>query len=160
MPGARLIGTVKQYDWGGFSFIPSLLNVSNGDKKPFAEYWMGVHPQAGCRIELPEGSYDLPGYIQQHKLLLGDYVNRKFGNIPYLFKALDVRDMLSIQVHPSKAEAEKEFARENEAGVPLDSPQRNYKDTNHKPELMVAMGEFWLLHGFKPEDELKKTLSG
>ena len=160
MAGARLTGTVKHYDWGGFSFIPSLLNVSNPDKKPFAEYWMGVHPQAGCRIEIDNTSYGLPDYIQQNRpSVLGAYVDQHFGNIPYLFKTLDVRDMLSIQVHPSKAEAEKDFARENEAGIPLDSPERNYKDANHKPELLVAVGEFWLLHGFKPEPILRKTLA-
>src|SRR5690242_9123036 len=134
MPGARLIGTVKHYDWGGFSFIPSLLDVSNTEKKPFAEYWMGIHPQAGCRIELNGKNYDLAAYIGESRVsLLGDYVNKKFGTIPYLFKALDVRDMLSIQVHPSRAEAEKDFAQENAAGIPLDSPKRNYKDNNHKP---------------------------
>jgi mannose-6-phosphate isomerase len=66
--------------------------------------------------------------------------------------------MLSIQVHPSKAAAEKEFARENAEGVPLDSPARNYKDDNHKPELIVALSDFWLLHGFKPTEELVYTL--
>ncbi len=66
--------------------------------------------------------------------------------------------MLSIQVHPSKADAVKDFAAENVKGVSLNSPQRNYKDDNHKPELMVAMGDFWLLHGFKPEKEMKETL--
>ncbi|MEI9808695.1 MAG: type I phosphomannose isomerase catalytic subunit [Bacteroidota bacterium] len=69
--------------------------------------------------------------------------------LPYLFKVLDVKDMLSIQVHPSRSSAEKEFARENREGIPLDSPKRSYKDANHKPELMVALGDFWLLHGFK-----------
>jgi mannose-6-phosphate isomerase len=79
--------------------------------------------------------------------------------MPYLLKALDVNDMLSIQVHPSKAAAEKDFAAENAAGVPLSSPERNYKDTNHKPELMVAMGEFWLLHGFRPPASMKEILA-
>lgn len=160
MPGAKLSGTVKHYDWGGFSFIPALLHVSNTEKRPFAEYWMGVHPQADCRIELPQGdTLLLADYINQHKAAaLGDYVNSRFGSIPYLFKALDVKDMLSIQVHPSKAAAIDDFARENEAGLPLTSANRNYKDDNHKPELMVAMDSFWLLHGFKPEDEIRATL--
>ena len=70
---------------------------------------------------------------------------------PYLFKVLDVKEMLSIQVHPSKAAAEKEFARENAEGIPLDSPHRNYKDDNHKPEMMVALSDFWLLHGLNQQ---------
>ena len=54
MPGIyRLKGTVKHYDWGGTSFIPALLQAENKDKQPFAEYWMGVHPQDNCTAELP-----------------------------------------------------------------------------------------------------------
>jgi mannose-6-phosphate isomerase len=162
MKGAALLtGTVKHYDWGGNDFIPSLLNVSNSDQQPYAEYWMGVHPQAGCKVEVEKGRFVLlPDIINQEgKKALGDYVFKRFGNLPYLLKALDVKKMLSIQVHPSKAEAEKDFEKENAAGIALDSPNRNYKDNNHKPELMVAMGEFWLLHGFKPEGLLKQTLN-
>lgn len=140
----RLKGTVKHYDWGGPSFIPSLLNRENKENKPFAEYWMGTHLQGISRVESEDGEEkDLTAYISQ---------------LPYLFKVLDVKDMLSIQVHPSKQAAEKEFARENEDGIPLDSPTRNYKDDNHKPELMVALSDFWLLHGFKPPEELVYTL--
>lgn len=156
----RLTGSVKHYDWGGAAYIPSLLNLPNKEEKPFAEYWMGVHPQADCIVQLDDGtSYLLRDKIQANPAaMLGEVVQKRFGNLPYLFKVLDVKDMLSIQVHPSKAEAIIDFARENKAGVPLDSPQRNYKDNNHKPELMVAMGDFWLLHGFKPEKEMKDTL--
>lgn len=157
---ARLKGTVKHYAWGGYSFIPELLKLSNSNKEPYAEYWMGVHPQADCKIEMANGIEKLLSdrINEDHLASLGEYVYNKFGNMPYLLKALDVRDMLSIQVHPSKAEAEKDFARENAANIPLDAPSRNYKDDNHKPELMVAMGDFWLLHGFKPAKELEYTL--
>jgi len=158
---ALLTGTVKHYDWGGTDFIPSLLNVSNPDQEPFAEYWMVVHPQAAGKVEMEKGiNVSLPDLINSEgEKVLGEYVFKRFGNLPYLLKALDVKKMLSIQVHPSKSEAEKDYARENAAGIPLDSPSRNYKDTNHKPELMVAMGEFWLLHGFKSADLLKQTLN-
>jgi len=157
----KLTGTVKHYDWGGAAFIPALLDVSNTDGKPFAEYWLGVHPQADCKVVFPDQSETLlREYIAGNgERLLGKYVYRQFGNMPYLLKALDVNDMLSIQVHPSKAAAEKDFAAENAAGVPLSSPERNYKDTNHKPELMVAMGEFWLLHGFRPPASMKEILA-
>lgn len=145
MPGIyRLKGTIKHYDWGGASFIPSLLKIANTGNKPFAEYWMGTHPLGVSLVETTEG--------QVKKLT--EFVNE----LPYLFKILDVKDMLSIQVHPSKADAEREFARENKEGIPLDSPQRSYKDNNHKPELMVALGDFWLLHGFKPAKELEYIL--
>jgi mannose-6-phosphate isomerase len=61
-------------------------------------------------------------------------------------------------VHPAKHEAEVEFARENREKIPIDAPHRNYKDDNHKPELMVALGDFYALHGFKPVEELRDTL--
>lgn len=158
---SQLNGTVKYYDWGGTEFIPALLDVNNIEKRPFAEYWLGVHPQASCKIILPgEDARLLTTYIAADaKKLLGDPVYRKFGTIPYLLKALDVNDMLSIQVHPSKEAAERDFVRENKTGIPLDSPLRNYKDNNHKPELMVAMGDFWLLHGFRPEKEIQAILN-
>ena len=140
----RLKGTVKHYDWGGFSFIPSLLKIENKEHRPFAEYWMGTHSLGNSLVELPDGG----------EKVLSDLA----PNLPYLLKVLDVKNMLSIQVHPSKAAAEIEFARENAEGIPLDSPKRNYKDDNHKPEMLVALSDFWLLHGFKPEKELVYTL--
>ncbi|NOT52715.1 MAG: mannose-6-phosphate isomerase, class I [Chitinophagaceae bacterium] len=160
MPGIyRLKGTVKHYDWGGTSFIPSLLQTGNDDRLPFAEYWMGVHAQDNCTIELPDHRRVLlKEFLKEHPGFLGNDVQQRFGHLPYLFKVLDVHKMLSIQVHPTKAAAEKEFARENTEGIAVDSPRRNYKDDNHKPELMVALSDFWLLHGFKPPEELVYTL--
>jgi mannose-6-phosphate isomerase len=67
--------------------------------------------------------------------------------------------MLSIQVHPTKKNAELEFAAENGKGIALTAGNRNYKDDNHKPELMLALSDFWLLHGFKPEEELMRILA-
>ena len=122
----------------------SLLKIDNKNNQPFAEYWMGIHPLGISKVHLPGGDTKL----------LTDYA----GDIPYLLKVLDVKDMLSIQVHPSKSSAEEEFARENKEGIPLDSPQRNYKDDNHKPEMLVALGDFYLLHGFKTEKLLAAIL--
>ncbi|ANH82169.1 mannose-6-phosphate isomerase, class I [Niabella ginsenosidivorans] len=157
---ALLKGEVKHYDWGGVSFIPALLQIENPQMKPFAEYWMGVHPGAGCTIRLNDGrEVLLRDYIQEHpEELLGSAVKQLFNGMPYLLKVLDVRDMLSIQVHPSKEQAAIDFELENKKGIALDAPDRNYKDKNHKPELMVALSEFYLLHGFKPEKELLATL--
>jgi mannose-6-phosphate isomerase len=108
----------------------------------------------GHAIEIP-----LNGYIRERpEATLGSYTARRFGRLPYLLKILDVKDMLSIQVHPTKKSAEREFAAENKKGVALGAPDRNYKDDNHKPELMASLNEFWLLHGFKPEEELQKIL--
>ncbi len=158
---AQLKGTVKHYDWGGTQFIPSLLDVNNEEERPFAEYWLGIHPQADCQVILSDGSvrYLRDYFSTASPTALGEYVAKEFETMPYLLKALDVRDMLSIQVHPSKEDAVKDFVEENRKGIQHDSPHRNYKDDNHKPELMVAMGAFWLLHGFKPEDKLKEVLT-
>lgn len=90
---------------------------------------------------------------------LGSYTAERFGRLPFLLKILDVKDMLSIQVHPSKRSAEEEFEAENRRGIALNAADRNYKDDNHKPELMAALSEFWLLHGFKQEEELMRLLA-
>ncbi|MBL0334083.1 MAG: mannose-6-phosphate isomerase, class I [Chitinophagaceae bacterium] len=140
----HLRGRVKHYDWGGTIFIPGLLGIENPEKQPFAEYWMGTHHLGVSDVEISEGHYQpLPEIT---------------GTIEYLFKAQEVKQMLSIQVHPSKKSAEFEFARENKEGIPVDAPNRNYKDDNHKPELIVALSDFWLLHGFKPAEELHDIL--
>ncbi len=139
-----LKGVIKHYDWGGFSFIPSLLKLDNGEKKPFAEYWLGTHPLGISTVEFEKGGTSGLDILA--------------GNLPYLFKAQEVKEMLSIQAHPSKKAAEIEFARENAEGIPLEAAYRNYKDDNHKPEMLVALGDFWLLHGFKPADQLEATL--
>ena len=157
-----LKGSVKHYDWGGYSFIAALLQVDNPEKIPLAEYWLGIHPLDNTLLEGTEHGIDgialLRKYLDHYPDLLGKYVVKRFGRLPYLLKILDVRSMLSIQVHPSKKMAEEGFAKENANNIPLDSPDRNYKDNNHKPELFVAMNDFWLLHGFKPAVELTKTL--
>jgi mannose-6-phosphate isomerase len=157
----RLKGKVQHYAWGGFDYIPGILSVSNADKKPFAEYWMGAHENAPSGLVVAEGeTVALDKYIGQGpEERLGGYTFSRFGRLPYLLKILDVKDMLSIQVHPTKKNAEIEFAAESKKGVALNAPDRNYKDDNHKPELMLALSEFWLLHGFKPLMQLQKVLA-
>jgi mannose-6-phosphate isomerase len=158
---AKLRGKVQHYAWGGASFLPRLLSVPNTDNRPFAEYWMGAHDNAPSELvfEGSDAGVALNDYIgESPEERLGSYTAGRFGRLPYLLKILDVMDMLSIQVHPSKKNAELEFAAENKKGIATDAPDRNYKDDNHKPELMLALSEFWLLHGFKPEEELSATL--
>jgi mannose-6-phosphate isomerase len=151
----KLQGKVQHYAWGGFNYLPGLLGIGNPDQRPFAEYWLGAHDNAPADM----GGRGLNAYINQHTLeTLGPGTATRFGRLPYLLKILDVKDMLSIQVHPSKQNAELAYAEENRKGIALDAPHRNYKDDNHKPELMLALGEFWLLHGFKPGEELLAVL--
>lgn len=161
MPDPKLFylkGKVQHYAWGGFTYIPELLGLPVTGK-PSAEYWMGAHQSAPSQLEAAS-PLPLNEYVAANPAaVLGQKAAGRFGELPYLFKILDVKDMLSIQVHPTKAEAEKGFARENAAGIPLNAPNRNYKDANHKPEIMVALSEFWLLHGFLPEEKLAKVLN-
>lgn len=156
----QLTGRVQHYAWGGESFIPALLSQKNDAKQPFAEYWLGIHPGGVSEVSLGQHAFTtLTALINSDKnRYLGPRVVSAFGTLPYLFKVLDVKDMLSIQVHPSRSAAEEGFKRENALGIPLDAPNRNYKDTNHKPEVMVALSDdFWLLHGFRPD--LSETLT-
>ncbi|TAG30573.1 MAG: mannose-6-phosphate isomerase, class I [Sphingobacteriia bacterium] len=155
----KLKGVVQHYAWGGLEFIPSLLGEPNKAEQPCAEYWMGAHPSAPSLLLLNQEWVSLKKLIDEHpNQIITSAVQDRFGELPYLFKVLDVSDMLSIQVHPTKAEAEKGFDAEEAAGIALNAPNRNYKDRNHKPEVMVALSEFWLLHGFKKTSILADTI--
>jgi mannose-6-phosphate isomerase len=155
----KLKGKVQNYAWGGYQYIPNLLHFENKDNKPCAEYWMGAHPSAPSMIQVGSEEVSLFDAIQQYpKEILTETVYNNFGELPYLYKILDVNEMLSIQVHPSKTEALKGFEREDAAGIPINAPHRNYKDNNHKPEVMIALGEFWLLHGFMNLEAIENCL--
>lgn len=152
----KIKGVVQHYSWGGYNFIPQLLGIENKQEKPFAEYWIGAHPNHTSTLESKESLRDL---IEQYPLeILGEKVAKRFASLPYLFKVLDVREMLSIQVHPNKSDAFNGFEEENKKNISLTAPNRNYKDQNHKPELMVALSNFYLLHGFKNKMDLKYIL--
>jgi mannose-6-phosphate isomerase len=156
----RLVGRIQNYVWGGHEFIPELLGLHPESHTPYAEYWLGAHNKAPSKVILRDDrAVHLDRLIDEHpEKVLGPHVAHKYGRLPYLLKVLDVEEPLSIQVHPTKREAEAGFVRENELGIPLDSPKRNYKDDNHKPELMVALSDFWLLHGFLPEAQISEVL--
>lgn len=147
----RLHGEVQNYAWGGYEFIPALMRIDNTVRRPYAEWWMGDHPGAPSVVWVG-GQWEQLGALisRSPDYWLGPDALSAFGErLPFLFKILDVRSMLSIQAHPTKAAAEAGFARENALGIPLDAPHRNYKDDNHKPEIMAALSPFWLLHGFR-----------
>ena len=154
----KLKGVLQHYAWGGFEFIPQLLGNGNAANQPFAEYWMGAHSSAPSLLIDDDVEIALDKLFLAQPELLGEHVRQKFDQLPYLFKILDVKEMLSIQVHPTKEAAEIGFDLEEEQGIDIKAANRNYKDRNHKPEVMIALSDFWLLHGFKPADELKKVL--
>jgi mannose-6-phosphate isomerase len=155
----KLQGVIQHYSWGGNTFLPELLNHSNTEGKPFAEYWLGVHAGGPGIVDLGQGGFtQLNNLIGSDKFKhLGATTFSQFKGLPFLLKILDVKDMLSIQVHPNKERARKGFEDEVQRGIEISAPHRNYKDQNHKPEVMVALSEFWLLHGFAAniEERLK-----
>lgn len=151
----RLRGRIQPYAWGGNNFIPDLFHLKTDRSTPAAEYWLGAHPGGVTEVEMePNKWVSLADAIDASKSYwLGKKITEQFGRLPFLLKVLDVKDMLSIQVHPNKQSAEIGYKHENEKGIPLDAPHRNYKDDNHKPEVMIALSEFWLLHGFAEDIE-------
>jgi mannose-6-phosphate isomerase class I len=156
-----LFGVAQNYAWGGYELIPGFLGIDNPEHAPYAEMWMGAHPRGTAQVEIGGTRMSLDRLISADPwLTLGPGVALRFaGRLPYLFKVLDVRDMASIQAHPSRSQAEEGFARENAAAIPIDAPNRTYRDENHKPEVHVALTDFWMLHGFRPLAEMVETLA-
>lgn len=142
-----LDGVLRPYAWGSPTAIPELLGIEPTGQ-PAAELWLGAHPDD------PSGAQDttLDKLISARpEQLLGPDVVARFGpQLPFLLKVLAAETALSIQVHPNLAQAQAGFAAEDAAGVPRGAPDRNYKDPNHKPELLCALTEFDTLCGFRP----------
>jgi mannose-6-phosphate isomerase len=157
----ELEGVVRHYDWGGHDFIPQLIGVSNPQRKPFAELWIGAHPHAPSTAGIAGSPAPLDRVIAEApEAHLGPAVSARFGGkLPYLFKVLDVSKMLSIQAHPDNSQAKEGFARESAAGIGLEAANRNYKDDSDKPEVDVALTDFWMLHGFRPLEQIERVLS-
>ncbi|MGW0810800.1 mannose-6-phosphate isomerase, class I [Nonomuraea sp. NPDC002799] len=142
----RLATTIRPYDWGSATALPELFGTEPTGR-PQAELWMGAHPGAPSTVAgLPLN--DL--IARDPAATLGDRVTARFGPaLPYLLKVLAVERPLSLQVHPSTAQAEAGFADENARGVPLDDFTRTYKDASHKPEMICAITPFHGLCGFR-----------
>ncbi|MDR2481908.1 MAG: mannose-6-phosphate isomerase, class I [Spirochaetaceae bacterium] len=145
----KLSNPVKHYDWGSPESIPSLLNITNPEKKPYAEMWMG-------NMSLTDGTALDEIIKESPDFFLGPEVNRRYaGSLPYLFKLLAAEKPLSIQVHPNLEQANAGFARENARHIPLESAERTYKDANHKPEIICALTDYDALCGFRTKCEIQ-----
>ncbi len=146
-----LKNTVQEYEWGSYTAIPELLGNDSPANTPQAELWMGAHPKAPSKVKLNGRWMSLMKLIEKNpKDILGKEVAEKYSNrLPYLFKVLAAAKPLSIQAHPSLAQANEGYMRENSLGIPLDAYNRNYKDDNHKPECICALTFFWALNGFR-----------
>jgi mannose-6-phosphate isomerase len=151
---------IQNYAWGSRTAIADLLGRPARSDQPEAELWIGAHPKAPSRVVSPDGLGTLDRVIQDDPVrILGPEVCDRFGNeLPFLLKVLAAAEPLSIQAHPNHEQARRGWARENAEGVPLDAPHRNYRDPNHKPELVSALTAFTALKGFRPLDEVARNL--
>lgn len=152
----QLHNTIQTYAWGSTTAIAQLLGATSPSDEPQAELWMGAHPKAPSKLTLPNGEISLLDWIKaEPSEVLGPQVVRTFQDrLPFLFKVLAAAKPLSIQAHPNKAQAELGFAKEEAAGIPFAARHRNYRDDNHKPELICALTPFWALKGFRSPEEI------
>ncbi len=148
---AILKNSIQEYAWGSHTAIPDLLGKPHPWDRPQAELWMGTHPKAPSQVRYEGQSVSLSTLIETYpQEILGNAAAQKFDNhLPYLFKVLAAAKPLSIQAHPSREQAKEGFEREDRLDIPLDAPDRNYKDDRHKPECICALTPFWGLNGFR-----------
>jgi len=146
----RMHNVIQDYAWGSTTSIESLFGIANPEGKPQAEIWMGAHPNGCSKIDVAGKATRLAEFIDIDKAaIIGADTEQQFGELPYLFKVLAADKALSIQVHPSKSQAEVGFAKEQDAGIPHSAGHRNYKDPNHKPELVYALTPYQAMNGFR-----------
>lgn len=153
---ARLMrNPIRGYAWGSRTVLAELRGEATPSARTEAELWMGAHPVAPSQVCVDDHWISLSEWIQSDPVaVLGSDVVRRFGpELPFLLKVLAVERPLSLQTHPNALQAHSGFARENERGVPIDAPERIYRDANPKPELICALTPFVALCGFRPIDD-------
>ena len=147
----KLENEIMDYAWGSCEDIAALQGRPVPSPGPEAELWMGAHPKAPSLVQ----GRSLANVINDDPVAcLGSATATTFnGRLPFLLKLLAAAQPLSLQTHPNLDQAKAGFLRENAAGIPLDAPHRNFRDDNHKPEVVCALGEFWALNGFREREE-------
>jgi len=143
-------GIARNYDWGSPTAIPEILGRPPTGE-PVAELWLGAHPSAPSVLRPDDTPLDRV-VARDPVAALGADPAQAFGRLPFLLKILAASAPLSLQAHPSAAQAEAGFAREEAAGIPVDAPERSFRDRSHKPELICALTEFDALCGFRPPE--------
>ncbi|MBC2682105.1 mannose-6-phosphate isomerase, class I [Corynebacterium anserum] len=146
-------GNVRSYAWGSRTKLADLTGRPSPTEHPEAEIWFGAHPAAPSTVVSEDVTLD--------QFIAADPVaqlGEGHETLPFLLKLLAADKALSLQAHPTKQQAEEGFAAENKQGVPLGAFQRNYKDDNHKPELVVALTDFEALAGFRPVKRTRELL--
>ncbi|MGI2259758.1 mannose-6-phosphate isomerase, class I [Shewanella sp. GXUN23E] len=156
----QLTNPIKNFQWGCPDAFFNLFNIANPDRLPQAELWMGAHPSSSSRLTLDNRDHALVDVINaKPELWLGKKCEQFESQLPFLVKLLAAHQPLSIQVHPSKEAAKIGFDKENAQGISLNAPERNYKDANHKPELLYAITPYLAMNGFRKLDEIHRFFS-
>lgn len=149
----RIDAVVQSYPWGSRTLIAELMGEASPSARPQAEAWFGAHPLAPSKV----GGRPLTDVIADDPAAaLGAAAELAEGTLPFLLKILAAAEPLSLQAHPTLEQAREGFAAENERGIPPTAPHRNYRDANHKPELIVALTRFDALAGFRPVERTKE----
>ncbi|BBY54764.1 mannose-6-phosphate isomerase, class I [Mycobacterium koreense] len=147
-----LRGAIRTYAWGSRTAIAEFTGRTVPAAHPEAELWLGAHPGDPAFLRGPGKETSLLDVLADDPAgQLGAAALDRFGaTLPFLVKVLAADEPLSLQAHPSAGQAVEGFQREERLGVALNSPVRNYRDTSHKPELLVALQPFEALAGFRP----------
>ncbi|MFE7800015.1 mannose-6-phosphate isomerase, class I [Nocardia sp. NPDC057440] len=146
----ELVGALRSYAWGSRTALAQLCGRPVPSAHPEAELWFGAHPADPAHVRIDGSMRSLLELVSADPdRELGPAAPEFGGRLPFLLKVLAAEEPLSLQAHPSSAQAKAGFERENLARVPFDSPMRNYRDENHKPELVVALDRFEALAGFR-----------
>ncbi|RSD14277.1 mannose-6-phosphate isomerase, class I [Amycolatopsis eburnea] len=156
-----LRNAVRPYAWGSRTAIPELLGRPVPAPHPEAELWMGAHPGDPSHVIGPDGTErSLLELVDADPVTqLGEKCAKRWGGrLPFLLKILAAEEPLSMQAHPSAAQAAEGHAREEQLGIPRDAANRNYPDPTAKPELVCALTEFHALAGFRAPDRTVKLL--
>ncbi|KAJ3321540.1 Mannose-6-phosphate isomerase [Boothiomyces sp. JEL0866] len=146
-----ITGTTQSYDWGKLGDVSQVAKLASANglvpdtSKPYAELWMGTHPNGPSSVA--GSSITLKSLLNKQTLSPGIY-EKYSGDLPFLFKVLSIRKALSIQAHPDKVLAAKLHAERPDI----------YKDGNHKPEMAVALTDFEAFIGFRPLQEIAQHL--
>jgi mannose-6-phosphate isomerase len=141
----------QPYAWGSHTVIAELQGRPAPTVKPEAELWMGAHPSAPSGVERAGARTTLDAVIAADPAgeLGAECAARFGGRLPFLLKVLAAQTALSIQVHPSREQAEAGYLAENERGLALGDKSRNYVDDWPKPEILCALTPFEVLAGMR-----------
>jgi len=155
----KLENGIRHYAWGSKTALARLQGRPAANE-PEAELWIGAHPQLPSAVSVAGQRVTLDRLVAERPAeTLGPVAQRFGGALPFLLKVLAVAEPLSIQAHPTLAQAAEGFAREEAAGIAADAPQRSYRDRNHKPEVVVALEPYWLMSGFRPCEAIARRLA-